>query len=75
MKLYTFNWNYGADTVIDDFNPEVGVINLTAFNRGYDDVDISNNEQGDAVVNLGFDSQTITLQGVGASEVTEDNFY
>ena len=75
VKLYTFNWNYGADNVIDDFNSDVGVINLTAFNRGYEDVTISSNENGDAVVNLGFDSQTITLQGVAASDVSGDNFY
>lgn len=75
MKLYTVGWNYGAESEIDNFNPEVGIIDLTAFNHSYNEITISNDSDGNAVVNLAFDNQTITLNGVDSSEITEDNFF
>lgn len=74
MKIYSFNWNYGQENVVDDFDPETGVIDLTAFQRGYHDVDIGNDVDGNAVIDLSFDNQTITLNGVDANQIDQDNF-
>lgn len=74
VKYYHYNWNYGANSTIDHFDTHVGVIDLQAFHQTLDHVQIANNTQGNAVVNLGFDHQTITLTGVSAHDVTAHNF-
>jgi len=75
MKLYSFSWNYGKNTVINGFDPDVGVLDLNAFNHHMSDVKIADNAHGDAVVNLAFDNQNITLTGVHANELQADNFF
>ena len=51
-----------------------GVINLAAFHETFAQVQVQNNTHVDAVVNLTFDHQTITLTGVSADHVTAHNF-
>ena len=75
VKYYHYNWNYGNDSMIDNFDVNAGVINLSAFSKNFNDLDINNNDEGDAVVDLAFDNQSITLVGVNADELSQDNFY
>ncbi|ETO93480.1 cellulase family glycosylhydrolase [Legionella oakridgensis] len=74
VKFYDYNWSYGTNSSIDNFDPDIGVINLLAFNQSYDKVQVSDNANGDAVVNLPFDHQTITLIGVSSDDISSDNF-
>ena len=74
VKYYDYGWHYGANTTIDHFDSHVGVINLTAFHQDFSNVHIHNNPGGNAVVDLSFDHQTITLLGVSAHDVTAHNF-
>ena len=60
--------------MIDNFDPTIGKINLSTFNKNYSDVSVHDNAQGDAVINLDFDHQTIILAGVNANEIHSDNF-
>lgn len=75
VKYYDFSWNYGHDSVIDNFDPNVGKINLSAFDKNFSDVHINSNSNGDAVINLDFDHQKITLSGVHANQIDGDNFF
>lgn len=74
-KEYDFNWDYGKETIISDFNPDIGVIDLIAFNdKSFDDIDVYNDEEGNAVINLIFDQQKIVLENVTATKLNAANF-
>lgn len=72
---YAYTWNWGANEVINNFDLSQDVVNLQSFWTSFDEIDISNNSDGDAVIDLSaINNQTITMVGISSSSLTADNF-
>ncbi|MCH9756906.1 MAG: hypothetical protein K0U37_06935 [Gammaproteobacteria bacterium] len=72
---YSYTWNWGANEVVDNFDVQQDALNLKSFWASYDEFEISDNVNGDAVIDLSaLNSQTITLQGVSSATLSADNF-
>ncbi|MTH97645.1 hypothetical protein [Roseibium sp. RKSG952] len=65
------DYNWGNNQTVSDFNPDTDTITFGWFNSG----DISISEvNGSVVISLDNNNQTITLEGISLSELSEDNF-
>ncbi|AHE68106.1 hypothetical protein Loa_02569 [Legionella oakridgensis ATCC 33761 = DSM 21215] len=74
QDVFNFTWSWGSQNVIDGFNPTQDTVDLSRFWTTNDQVDIYNNAQGDAVIDLSaLNNQTITLLGVNADDLNQDN--
>ena len=71
---FSYTWNWGANTVINNFDVTKDVINLQSFWTNYDAITIHDNAQGNAVIDLsGINNQTITLQGISSANLSANN--
>ncbi len=71
---FSYTWNWGSNSVINNFDVSKDVINLQSFWTNYDAITIHNNAQGNAVIDLtGINNQTITLQGVSSANLSASN--
>lgn len=72
--VFNFTWNWGRDNVINGFNPTEDVVDLTKFWTTSDQVQIYNNNDGNAVIDLSnINNQTITITGISADDLNDDN--
>lgn len=72
---YSFTWNWGADEVINNFDPAADVINLQSFWTSYAGFELYDNASGDAVIDLSnLNNQTITLLGISVGQLGEQHF-
>ncbi|MDF1756960.1 MAG: hypothetical protein P1U74_01490 [Legionellaceae bacterium] len=72
---YAYTWNWGANEVINNFDLSQDVLNLEAFWTDFDEIDIRDSAEGDAVIDLSaLNNQTITLLGVSSSSLSDSNF-
>lgn len=73
--VYAYSWNWGENSVIDNFDVNSDKIDLSKFWIGFDRFDIVATDQGDTIIDLGdLNNQTIKLVGVDASQLSEANF-
>ncbi len=72
--VFSFTWNWGSNKTITGFNADQDTVDLTRFWTSSDQVDIHDNANGDAVIDLtNLNNQTITLVGVSSSELNDGN--
>ena len=72
--VFSYNWNWGAQDVIKNFDVAHDQIDLQSFWTSYDGFKIYNDTQGNAVIDLNnLNSQTITLEGISASQLSANN--
>lgn len=64
-------WAWGNNTVVSDFDPDTDTIFVDWF--GKDEIDVSEVD-GNVVFSMPGNNQTITLQGISLSDLSEDNF-
>lgn len=74
QDVFNFTWGWGNNKVITGFNPAEDNVDLKQFWTTSDHVDIHNNAQGNAVIDLtALNNQTITLLGVSADHLHQGN--
>ena len=74
QDVFDFTWNWGNRAVIENFNTSEDAINLKSFWTDYSRIDIYDDANGDAVIDLSdLNNQTITLKGVSSSELMANN--
>lgn len=72
---YAYTWNWGANEVINNFDLAQDVVNLQSFWTSFNEIDIGDNSEGDAVIDLSaLNNQTITLQGISSASLSGSNF-
>ncbi len=72
--VFTFTWNWGAQSVIEDFDAANDAVDLKSFWTSRDQVPIYDNAEGNAVIDLGnLNNQTITIEGVSAHDLSDNN--
>ncbi len=64
-------WAWGNDTVVTDFDPATDTIFVDWFSK--DAIEVSEAD-GNVVFSMPGNNQTITLEGVSLSDLSEDNF-
>ncbi len=75
IKYYSFDWAYGQQHLINDFDINTGVLEFYSFSsKSFSDLTLSQNSVGDVVISLPFNSQTITLQGITLEQLSDTNF-
>ena len=71
--VFSFTWNWGKESVIDNFNPNEDVIDLKNFWTNYDKFEIVR-QGNNTVIDLStLNNQKIILQGVSPSELKPSN--
>lgn len=71
--VYSFTWNWGANEVIQNFDPDVNVVNLQSFWSNYGAIDIYDSANGAVIDLTGINNQTITLAGVDVADLNASN--
>ncbi len=64
-------WNYGANTIIEEFAPQSDTIFIDWFGPNQIDITESN---GDLVISVPSNDQTITLSNIGLEDLSPSNF-
>lgn len=73
-EVFQFTWAWGSNRVISGFNPLEDKVDLTQFWTSRAQVDIHNDAQGNAVIDLtALNNQTITLLGVSSEQLDQGN--
>ncbi len=71
---FNFTWNWGSNKTIVGFDATQDTVDLTRFWTSSDQVDIYDNADGNAVIDLtNLNNQTITLLGVSSGELDDSN--
>ena len=74
QDIFSFTWNWGENTLIKDFNPEEDIVDLRQFwLEDSTQFEIANNANGNAVISVPSNNQTITLQGIYQDQLTLDH--
>ncbi len=74
VDAFAFGWNWGSHTEIEGFNSGEDFLDLQAFWTTPDNVQIYNDLEGNAVIDLtDLNNQTITLNGVSAEQLSEED--
>lgn len=72
--LYIIGWNYGTHHIVEEFDVNQDLIDLSAFSTDYDSISLYNDIDGNAVIDLmDLNQQIITLQNVNVSQLTAKN--
>lgn len=72
--VFSFTWNWGAESVIQDFDVANDAVDLKSFWTSRDQVPVYTNTDGNAVIDLSDqNNQTIVIEGVAAEELSNDN--
>ena len=71
QDIFSFTWNWGSNDIIENFNPNEDIIDLESFwFSNSDEFTVTDNSNGDAVIAIPSNNQTITVQGVSSSDLT-----
>ncbi|MDF1677724.1 MAG: hypothetical protein P1U32_03430 [Legionellaceae bacterium] len=71
---FNFTWNWGSNKTITGFDATQDTVDLTRFWTNSDQVNIYDNADGNAVIDLtNLNNQTITLLGVSSGELDDSN--
>ena len=73
QDIFSFTWDWGKNTLIKNFNPEQDIVDLRQF--WFEDsskFQIANDANGNTVISIPSNNQTITLQGISQDQVTLD---
>jgi hypothetical protein len=75
-QTYSYSWDWGARHVIEGFDVNQDVIDLQGYWTHYQDIGLTQNAKGDAVIDLlDLNNVTITLEGVMLTELSADNIH
>ena len=71
-EVFAFTWAWGSQDIVEGFDPSNDTIDLHSFWTTPDQVDIYNNSEGNAVIDLtALNNQTITVIGVSADQLDD----
>lgn len=74
QDVFSFTWNWGSNNEIQGFTPGEDVLDLHSFWTTPDHVNVYDDLNGNAVVDLtDLNNQTITLDGVSSDQLTPDD--
>jgi hypothetical protein len=75
VDIFSFTWNWGSHDIIEDFNPDQDVIDLSNFHISNPEaLEIYNDHNGNTVIDLmDINHQTITLDNVMADDLSDGN--
>lgn len=67
---FSFTWQWGKTTLVENFNPAEDLIDLRQFYfNNHDDYGLGNDGNGDAVIDIFSNNQIIVLDGVSESQL------
>ncbi|OGT31908.1 MAG: hypothetical protein A3E87_02810 [Gammaproteobacteria bacterium RIFCSPHIGHO2_12_FULL_35_23] len=73
-EVFSFTWAWGNRDVVSDFEVGHDVVDLRSFWITPDRVEVYNNSQGDAVIDLlAVNNQTITLDGISTEQLNDNS--
>ena len=74
QDVFDFTWNWGASTTIANFNPSEDAIDLRPFwFSDRNSVEVRPDGNGNTVISVPSNMQTIQLQGIDASQLNDNN--